>query len=84
MDETALLIEQRGLRYGDFVGRARITQNVKRAMADSPNWAGLTDDKKLALEMIAEKVGRILNGDADYTDSWDDMAGYARLGRGDD
>lgn len=32
-----------------------------------------------ALDMIAHKIGRILNGDHDYADSWDDIAGYARL-----
>jgi hypothetical protein len=29
--------------------------------------------------MIAHKIGRILNGDPDYIDSWDDIAGYAKL-----
>lgn len=32
-------------------------------MVDSPNWAELTDDKREALEMVAHKVGHILNGD---------------------
>lgn len=29
--------------------------------------------------MIAHKIGRILNGDPNYRDSWDDIAGYAKL-----
>lgn len=29
--------------------------------------------------MIATKVGRILSGDQNHKDSWDDLAGYARL-----
>jgi hypothetical protein len=29
--------------------------------------------------MIAHKIGRIINGDPDYIDSWDDIAGYAKL-----
>lgn len=32
-----------------------------------------------ALEMIAHKIGRILNGDPGYADSWVDIAGYAQL-----
>jgi len=32
-----------------------------------------------ALEMIAHKIGRILNGDPNYADSWHDIAGYAKL-----
>lgn len=74
----ATLVE-RGSRYGDFVEHARITQNIKRAMQDSPNWNKLADDQKEALEMLAHKVGRILNGDPNYADSWTDIIGYARL-----
>ena len=29
--------------------------------------------------MILHKIGRIINGDADYADSWHDIAGYASL-----
>jgi hypothetical protein len=32
-----------------------------------------------ALEMLAHKTGRILNGDPAYADSWHDIAGYVRL-----
>lgn len=72
-------LDERGKRYGDFPGHARITQNIKRAMLDSENWNGLSDDKKEALEMIAHKIGRILNGDPNYKDSWHDLVGYAKL-----
>lgn len=72
-------LKARGARYGDFGGHARITQNIKRAMADSPNWAALSDDKKEALEMVAHKVGRILNGDPEFHDSWHDIIGYVKL-----
>jgi hypothetical protein len=77
MIETTL--EQRGQRYGHFDDRARITQNLKRDMRDSPNWEALSDDKKEALEMIAAKIARILNGDPEYLDSWHDISGYAKL-----
>jgi hypothetical protein len=72
-------LSERGSRYGAFTDHARITQNLKRAMADSPNWSKLSDDKREALEMVAHKIGRILNGDPDYADSWTDLAGYSRL-----
>ena len=72
-------LEERGGRYGLFSGHARITWNIKRAMAESPNWGKLTDAQHEALEMIAHKIGRILNGDPDYADSWNDIAGYATL-----
>lgn len=72
-------LAERGTRYGDFPGHAKITQSLKRAMAASPNWASLADDQREALEMVAHKIGRILNGDANYHDSWHDIIGYTRL-----
>lgn len=79
MTDIAATLVQRGSRYGSFDGHARITQNLKRAMADSPNWNDLADDQRETLEMVAHKIGRILNGDPDYDDSWVDIAGYAKL-----
>lgn len=72
-------LEQRGSKYGKFTNHALITQNIKKSFSVSPNWEKLSDDKKEALEMIAHKIGRILNGDPEYHDSWHDIEGYARL-----
>lgn len=72
-------LAERGVRYGSFEGHARITQAIKAAMADSPNWAGLAPDQREALEMVAHKAGRILNGDPNFHDSWHDIVGYAKL-----
>ncbi len=72
-------LEQRGNDYGEFRTHARITQGLKSVMQDSPKWINLSDDKKEALEMIAHKIGRILNGNPDLHDSWHDIEGYARL-----
>jgi hypothetical protein len=79
MTDIAQTLAERGTRYGEFHEHARITQNIKRAMADSPNWAKLSDDKKESLEMLAHKMGRILNGDPEYHDSWHDIIGYTKL-----
>lgn len=73
------ILEERGERYGKFVDHARITWNLKRAMAASPRWETMDDIQREALEMIQHKVGRILNGDPNYADSWNDIAGYAVL-----
>lgn len=48
-------------------------------MKDGRSWDDCTYSQKEALEMIAHKIGRIVNGDPDYQDSWDDIAGYAVL-----
>ena len=72
-------LNERGGRYGEFAGHANVTQNLKRAMGQHPGWRKLKDDQKEALEMAAHKIGRILNGDPDYIDSWHDIIGYVRL-----
>ena len=75
---TETLVE-RGNRYGTFTGHARITQQLKLVMAKTPNWPGLDHDMREALEMVAHKIGRILNGDPYYIDSWHDISGYVTL-----
>ena len=76
IDDT---LTERGSRYGEFNEHASVTQAIKVAMSLGNNWLCLDDDMKEALEMVAHKVGRILNGDPDYIDSWTDIIGYARL-----
>lgn len=73
------ILQERGSRYGGFSSQALICQNIKSAMRHSPNWDKLPSDMKEALEMIASKVGRILNGDPAYLDSWADVIGYTQL-----
>jgi hypothetical protein len=71
-------LKERGTRYGVFFTHAKITQDIKRAM-NQGNWNKLSDDQKECLEMVAHKIGRILNGDFNYHDSWHDVAGFAKL-----
>lgn len=73
------VLNERGSRYGSFLKHAVITQRLKAVMSDTPNWIALNDDMVESLEMIAHKIGRILNGDPAYADSWVDIAGYAQL-----
>lgn len=73
------ILEERGRHYGDFQGHARITQEIKVVFQTAPKWHGMSYDKQEALDMIAHKIGRILNGDPGHKDSWDDIAGYAIL-----
>ena len=72
-------LDERGQRYGEFASHAHVTQLLKRAMGRHPGWRKLADDQREALEMTAHKIGRILNGDPDYIDSWHDIIGYIRL-----
>ena len=79
-DVDATLAE-RGTRYGKFTGHAEVTTKLKRTIGSelSKRDKRLADDQQEALDMICHKIGRIVNGDPDYADSWVDIAGYAKL-----
>lgn len=82
MTDVTEILEERGSRYGSFVGHAKLTMQLKNAIHD--HWlargAGpVPDDAVEALHMICHKIGRIVNGDPNYADSWVDIAGYAKL-----
>lgn len=79
MSDIGTTLEERGKRYGKFIGHAAITQAIKGVMKATDNWKILEPDQKEALEMIAHKIGRILNGDPNYADSWHDIGGYSGL-----
>ena len=81
MEDVNDTLGERGKRYGDFATHAAITQALKQEMRKTPNWRGgkLTPSQMEALDMIQHKIGRILNGDPAYADSWHDIAGYATL-----
>jgi len=74
------LVFGRARTHGVFRIQAAKAQQIKRAYRDSPNWSALTDGQRQALEANADKVARILCGDADHPDHWRDLAGYAVLG----
>lgn len=76
---TEALITERGSRYGKFKDGAAIMQELKFVMHEVDGWHNLTPSQREALDMIQHKIGRILNGDPTYDDSWKDIAGYATL-----
>ena len=81
MNDIQATLDERGTRYGDFMGHAEITCELKGTIAQYAITRGkkLEVDQQEALDMICHKIGRILNGDPDYADSWHDIAGYAQL-----
>lgn len=78
MTEIAETLAERDKIYGKYEDQAAIACKIKDAMYRGRNWP-LAPDQREALEMIAVKMARILNGDPDCRDSWHDIAGYAQL-----
>ena len=77
MSDIKSILTERGKTHGDYAQHAATTQCLKSVMRNTRNWGDLTPSQTECLEMIAHKIGRILNGDPDYKDHWDDIAGYA-------
>jgi len=81
MSDVQSTLAERGSRYGTFAGHANVTQIMYGTATDhaTKNGISLNDVHKEALHMIFHKIGRIVNGDPNYADSWHDIAGYATL-----
>jgi len=79
MPELDKILEERGSKYGPFLRHAQISQGIKDAIFIVGSENKLACDQSEALEMIAHKIARIINGDSNHVDSWDDIAGYATL-----
>lgn len=79
VDNIQVVLKERGSKYGDFKIHAKITQDLKRVFEKYEYSKKLSDTQKEALDMIAHKIGRILNGNPNYIDSWVDIVGYAQL-----
>jgi hypothetical protein len=73
-------LEERGKRYGDFSIHASICQNLKSAICNTDGYQNrLNSVQRQALDVIADKIARILSGDPNYADNWHDISGYATL-----
>jgi hypothetical protein len=78
-DSITDVLAERGKRYGQFKNHAQLSQLLKGVMQSRSSYQSLGADQREALEMIAHKIARILNGDPNYADNWVDIAGYAKL-----
>lgn len=75
------ILDERGSKYGSFENHARICQTLKAVI--STNLIALNkhlaSDQQQALDVICDKIARMVNGDSNYIDNWVDIAGYATL-----
>ena len=72
-------LKQRQKTHGDFLTHALIAQSIKCQMFNAHGYGALDAMQREALDMIAHKIARILNGNPDVHDHWHDIAGYATL-----
>lgn len=79
MNTTDQILREREQTHGLFREVAGYSQAIKTLMRSSRNWARLDVTQAQALEVIADKMARILCGDPSFADHWDDGAGYFEL-----
>ena len=73
------VLNERAQTYGQYHMVSKISQDVKKVIRNSPNYPLMPDYMKESLDLIANKLARILNGDPLYDDSWRDISGYCTL-----
>lgn len=77
------LTTERKSTHGDWLEQSRHANELKARLRRLPNWAEMTASQQEALDMIVTKISRIGVGNSNEPDHWDDIAGYAYLGKGD-
>ena len=75
------LTNERKNTHGDWRQQARVGVKLDVAVQDSPGYDSLPTHQRKAIDMILVKVSRIVSGDPGHDDHWDDIAGYAYLGK---
>ena len=79
MTDTRSILNERGKTHGDYTDHARVTQTLKAIIESEQGFRPLPAIMREALDMIAHKIGRIVTGNPNVNDHWDDIAGYAKL-----
>lgn len=78
------LTTERKSTHGDWAEQSRVFDNLMFQLTSSVNWScgKLNHMQRSSLTNIAQKMSRICTGDPDVEDHWDDIQGYAHLGKG--
>lgn len=71
------LLNEREATHGNFSDTSFRAQEIKRVFHNGRNWRALTHTQREALDMMASKLSRILEGNPSEIDHWADLSGYA-------
>jgi len=79
MKPTTELLRERAKTHGDFKQNAEISQSLKLFFRKMKGYKKLNMVQQEALDMIFLKLSRIMSGQPNVQDHWDDIGGYAEL-----
>jgi hypothetical protein len=77
--ETKGLLDERNKTHGSFIINSRVSQGLKEVIRKEGGYSVLDRVHREALDHIFGKIGRIMAGQPEFDDHWDDIAGYAQL-----
>jgi len=81
MVPAAALTGERKNQHGDWISQATCADDLIAVAQKQIGWPKMPPYKRQAILMSLVKISRALNGDAFHEDHWDDLAGYAYLGK---
>lgn len=80
--KTEQMLNEREKTHGDFERVSKMWVNLRNVVEPDIRICENVEKITAALDMILLKIARIVCGDPNFDDHWDDIAGYAMLGRG--
>lgn len=78
MTDIETILAQRQSVYGDYDQVACTSQAIKCVLHNGKSYSRLSLAERESLDMIANKLARIVNGNF-CLDSWQDVGGYSEL-----
>lgn len=79
--DSKSLTDERMFTHGDWKSQSATADALLEVLSKTKNWHNLRPYQRQALTLIATKISRIVNGDPTHEDHWDDIGGYALLGK---
>jgi hypothetical protein len=77
--EINSILNAREKTHGSWQFQSSCSQELKKVARGYGNYEPLCDAQREAVDMILHKISRIVCGDPNFKDHWDDIAGYATL-----
>ena len=79
MNKVEETLTQRKSQYGEYSEQAKLSQTLKDVFRLNEGYKRLNPAQRESIDMICNKLARIINGNPNIADSWHDIAGYAEL-----
>jgi len=73
------ILKERQATHGDYKNTSVTAQHIKGLIRGGESYPELILAQRESLDMIATKIARIVSGDPNEIDHWEDIAGYANL-----